>query len=103
MGILIHTSKFLPYSETFIKNHIESFAKSNVIILTSEKLADGLLVATDRMFVLKDGRFGIFNDALFKLGLLPLKLKRFLRTTDVNIIRSYFGQMNMHRFVLPNF
>jgi colanic acid/amylovoran biosynthesis glycosyltransferase len=49
------------------------------------------------------GRLGIFNEALFKLGLLPPKLKPFLRTTNIFIIHSHFGKNGYASFCIVKF
>lgn len=91
---MIHTNKFLPYSETFIKNHIDSFYKTNVevTVFASEMLADGLSVMPVNAFFLKEGALGRYHDALFKLGFLTPKVKTFLKESDVSILHSHFGQ-----------
>lgn len=90
--IIIHTNKLLPYSETFIKTHIEMLHNYNVHVLASEILTDGLKVKVLGKTILNSGKFGWVRDCLFKLGMLTPQLRQELKATNAQLVHSHFGQ-----------
>lgn len=90
--IAINTNKYLPYSETFIKNHIEGLEHFEPIVFASEKLEVGLKPECQAEFMIKDLKFGRLKDALYKLGVKIPSLVSYLKDKEVKLMHSHFGQ-----------
>jgi glycosyltransferase involved in cell wall biosynthesis len=89
--VIINTNKFLPYSETFIKNHIEGVQKYDVVVLVSELLDNGLMVENKPVLVIKNLFLGSLRDILYKLGFIVPFYDDFKRN-NIKLIHSHFGQ-----------
>ncbi|MBQ4889122.1 glycosyltransferase [Shewanella sp. MMG014] len=92
LTVAINTNKYLPYSETFIKNHIEGLQQFNAVVLVSEKLSDGLSVRCDNELVLNTNLFGKIKDIIYKLGIKLPSISRFFKDNNVRLVHSHFGQ-----------
>ncbi|WP_394495480.1 hypothetical protein [Shewanella sp. ENK2] len=91
LTVAINTNKYLPYSETFIKNHIEGLQQFNAVVLVSEKLSDGLSVRCDNELVLNTNLFGKIKDIIYKLGIKLPSISRFFKDNNVRLVHSHFG------------
>lgn len=91
-NVLIVTNKYLPYSETFIKHHIEGLKGFQPFVLASEALVDGIEVKCDNEFIIKNVAFGSFLDLIYKFGIVPTSILSFLKGNNIKLIHSHFGQ-----------
>ena len=90
--IAINTNKYLPYSETFIKNHIEGVNKFDCIVFASEKIKSGLKPECKSEYIIKDTFIGKVQDVIYKLGFNLPGLLKYLVYNKVSLIHSHFGQ-----------
>jgi len=90
--IAIHTNKLLPYSETFIKNHIEGLTTFESIVIGSEEERDGLTLNVKEKFIIKSQKFGKILDVMHKIGIKVPSLCDFLIKNNAKLIHSHFGQ-----------
>jgi len=90
--IAVHTNKLLPYSETFIKNHIEGLITFESIVIGSEREQCGLSLNVKKNFIIKEQRFGKLLDVVHKIGIAVPSLCDFLIKNNTNLIHSHFGQ-----------
>jgi len=90
--IAIHTNKLLPYSETFIKNHIEGLTAFESIVIGSEEEQDGLELNVKEKFIIKEQRFGKLLDIMHKIGITIPSLSDFIIKNNAKLIHSHFGQ-----------
>jgi glycosyltransferase involved in cell wall biosynthesis len=90
--IAVHTNKLLPYSETFIKNHIEGLITFESIVIGSEEERDGLTLNVKDKFIIKRQPFGQLLDAMHKIGITVPSLCDFLINNNTKLIHSHFGQ-----------
>jgi glycosyltransferase involved in cell wall biosynthesis len=91
-NILVTTNKLLPYSETFIKNHVEGLHGFQSMILASELLSHGIQVKCNSIVIIKDLTFGSVQDVLYKMGFILPSMISFLKSHDFKLIHSHFGQ-----------
>lgn len=90
--IAVNTNKYLPYSETFIKNHIEGLSDFVPVVLASERLVDGIHPKCRSEFIIKDSFLGQVKDIMYKLGFSIPSMNDYLREHNVKLIHSHFGQ-----------
>lgn len=89
-SIIIHTNKLLPYSETFIKHHIDGLKLFEPVVLYSQKV-NGLSVKSET--ISSAGKSNTkFSEYAFKLGYISPELKRRLSVHKPVLIHSHFGQ-----------
>lgn len=89
--VLIHINKLLPYSETFIKHHIDGVVNSTPLVLYSQEV-EGLSVEA-RSVCSSNGRVPKLKEWAFKLGFLNSNLLEELRAYKPQLIHSHFGQI----------
>jgi glycosyltransferase involved in cell wall biosynthesis len=90
--VAVHTNKVLPYSETFIKNHIDSLQVYFPIIIGNDDISNGLDVSNHPSFMLKHAIFGKLQVIIHKLGFVSPSIYLFMKKNNVNILHSHFGQ-----------
>lgn len=90
--IVINTNKYLPYSETFIQNHIEGLNHYEAVVFASERSKNGLTPKCTNEYIIKDRLLGEITDRAYKLGVIPPAALKYLKNCEVKLIHSHFGQ-----------
>lgn len=91
-SVIVHTNQVLPYSETFIQQHVLALENYNSLLLGSYKVDNGLPLETINTHIINQGLWGKVEDALFKYGIVTPFLKRRLAGFKPDILHSHFGQ-----------
>ncbi|GGA64533.1 glycosyl transferase family 1 [Neiella marina] len=90
-SIVVFTNQLLPYSETFIRAQGEALNDFNAHYVGSYGVANGLLLATERSYLIRQGKLGAITDNLLKLGILCPWLKRTVGGLQPQLIHAHFG------------
>lgn len=90
--IVVHTNKLLPYSETFIKSHLDFLKDSSPLLIGSEKLSEGIDISYLDSYAIKEERYGKLLDVLHKLSIYSPTLLKLCQKTGVQLIHNHFGQ-----------
>ncbi|WP_194436570.1 glycosyltransferase [Vibrio fluminensis] len=90
--VAIHTNKVLPYSETFIKNHIEGLQHFSVCLVGSDRVNNGLELAHTETEIITEQLLGKVQDKLYKAGFVSPSLYRKIKALNADLIHSHFGQ-----------
>ena len=92
LNVAIHTNKVLPYSETFIKHHVEGLGDANVTLIGSDRVNRGLVLDKTKVEIINERRFGKLHDILFKLGVSTPAVANVLKNMNASLVHSHFGQ-----------
>lgn len=90
--IVVHTNKLLPYSETFIKSHLDFLKNSSPLLIGSEKLSEGIDISNLDFYAIKEERYGKLLDVLHKLSIYSPTILKLCQTERVKLIHNHFGQ-----------